>query len=75
MDSYNRVMEKFKKFCGEQRAPCPPTESAIVAKFLCAIADASESPKSTFNITQAALGHLYKVSNQEIQWSLLISIC
>ena len=65
LDSYNRVIEKFQKFCGEQCSPCPQNEPAIVAEFLCAITDASESSKSTLKITQAALGHLYRVSNQQ----------
>lgn len=58
--AYNRVIEKFDNFCSERCGSFPPTETAVIADFLCSVADTSESPKSVLKITQAALGHVYK---------------
>ena len=58
--AYNRVIEKFDNFCSERYIDFPPAETAVVADFLCVLADASESPKSVLKTAQAALNHVYK---------------
>ena len=43
--AYNRVLGKFRDFCVSNDSSFPPKHSAIIADFLCDLADSSERPK------------------------------
>ena len=59
ISAYNRVINKFFKFCSAKLLTFPPCNSDVIAEFPCTIADDSHRPQSQRNTTKAALSHLY----------------
>ena len=55
---YNRLLNKIKQYCQSIGVSFPPTDSAVVADYLCVIAADSRRPKSVLSSTSAALSCL-----------------
>lgn len=62
LQAYNRQLCRFQEFCVSRDCEFPPVgpgNAAILADFLCAVADRCDRPESQLKCTMAAIGHLY----------------
>lgn len=59
MSLYNRQVNKLKVHCELTDTSFPPSDTSVIADFLCSVAATSDRPKSILNSTTAALTCLY----------------
>lgn len=57
---YNRYVDTFNTFCVDNGYSFPPVQSAVIADFLCKLADKSAAPRTVLRSTLAALDLVYK---------------
>ena len=57
----NNLLLKCSKFCKENNKSFPPKSTAILADFLCNLADSSQRPKSLLCTALAALSLVYNL--------------
>ena len=60
---YNRMINKLNVFCVKSGTAFPPESSAVVAEFLCDVADSSTRPKAQLSTATAAMSCIYEVMN------------
>ena len=58
---YNSVLQKFQEFCINSNSCFPPTDTSVLAAFLCDISDKSDRPRASLNNAVAAVNALHKV--------------
>ena len=56
---YNRLLRKCELFCLDHNCTFPPSDTSILADFLCNLCDSSEKPRSMLNSASAALTCAY----------------
>lgn len=60
--NYNNLLLRCSRFCNDKNESFPPRSSAILADFLCSLADSSQRPKSLLCTALAALSIVYNIS-------------
>lgn len=65
LELYDRCLSKLHQFCVEAGVVFPPTESSVLADFLCYIADSSSRPRGQLVSVSAAIGHCYGALNRD----------
>lgn len=60
LSSYNSVLNKCRQYCVQNNHRFPPSETKIIAGFLCDVANKSRRPKSILGTACAALSMMYK---------------
>jgi len=56
---YNNTCQNFAKFCVENKLSWPPRSTAVIADYLCSLADRSDRPQSMLKCARSALVALY----------------
>jgi len=54
------MINRFAEYCQENKVTFPPTDTSVVADFLCTVSDKSSRPSSVLGTASAAIGHIYK---------------
>jgi len=58
--SYNKVLSIQEELCIVNKVPFPPSDTDVLADFLCLVSDMSSRPSAVLQTASATIGHTYK---------------